>query len=69
MSQTPFVNAGAFGMEHPFIVLNSATLGLLDDAELHMIVGHELGHIISGHALYRTLSFSSSRSVCATRRS
>jgi Zn-dependent protease with chaperone function len=55
VSQTPFVNAGAFGMEHPFIVLNSATLGLLDEAELHMIVGHELGHIISGHALYRTL--------------
>ena len=55
VSQTPVVNAGAFGMEQPFIVLNSATLGLLDDEELRMIVGHELGHIISGHALYRTL--------------
>jgi Zn-dependent protease with chaperone function len=55
ISQTPFANAGAYGMDHPFIVLNSGALVLLDDEELHTILGHELGHIVSGHALYRTI--------------
>src|SRR5581483_2142989 len=55
VSQTPFANAGAFGMERPFIVLNSGALRLLDDDELRVLLGHELGHVISGHALYRTI--------------
>jgi Zn-dependent protease with chaperone function len=55
VSQTPLVNAGAFGMDRPFIVLNSGALALLDDEELHTILGHELGHVMSGHALYRTI--------------
>jgi Zn-dependent protease with chaperone function len=55
ISQTPLVNAGAYGMDRPFIVLNSGALALLDDDELRTILGHELGHVISGHALYRTI--------------
>jgi Zn-dependent protease with chaperone function len=55
ISQTPLVNAGAYGMDRPFIVLNSGALNLLDDEELRAILGHELGHVISGHALYRTI--------------
>jgi len=55
ISQTPLVNAGAFGMDRPFIVLNSGALALLDEEELRTIIGHELGHVISGHALYRTI--------------
>lgn len=55
VSQTPLVNAGAYGMNRPFIVLNSGTLGLLDDEELRFLLGHELGHILSGHVLYRTM--------------
>jgi len=55
VSQTPFVNAGAFGMDQPFIVINSGALRLLDDDEMRALLGHELGHIMSGHALYRTI--------------
>ena len=55
VSQTPFVNAGAFGMDKPFIVLNSGSLKLLDDDELRVLLGHELGHVMSGHALYHTV--------------
>src|ERR671937_2536321 len=55
VSQTPFANAGAFGMEQPFIVINSGTLKLLDDDEVRNVLGHELGHVMSGHALYHTL--------------
>jgi Zn-dependent protease with chaperone function len=56
VSQTPLVNAGAYGMEKPFIVLNSGSLNLLDDDELTYLLGHELGHILSGHVLYRTMT-------------
>jgi len=55
VSQTPFVNAGAFGMDKPFIVINSGAMRLLDDDEMRALLGHELGHIMSGHALYRTI--------------
>ncbi|MFN2570122.1 MAG: M48 family metallopeptidase, partial [Gemmatimonadales bacterium] len=55
VSQTPFVNAGAFGMERPFIVINSGALKLLDDDEMRALLGHELGHVMSGHALYHTI--------------
>ncbi len=55
VSQTPLVNAGAYGMDQPFIILNSGTIRLLDDDELTFILGHELGHILSGHVLYRTM--------------
>ena len=56
VSQTPFFNAGAYGIDQPFIVLHSAALELLDDDELRVLLSHELGHVISGHALYRTIA-------------
>jgi Zn-dependent protease with chaperone function len=56
VTQTPMVNAGAVGFEHPFIVLNSGAVALLDDDELRVLIGHELGHVMSGHALYRTIT-------------
>src|SRR5439155_1188329 len=40
VSQTPFANAGAFGMDRPFIVINSGTLRLLDDDEVRSVLGH-----------------------------
>src|SRR3989454_552350 len=55
VSQTPFANAGAFGMDRPFIVINSGTLRLLDDDEMRNVLGNELGHVMSGHALYHTI--------------
>jgi Zn-dependent protease with chaperone function len=56
VSQTPFFNAGAYGIDEPFIVVNSAAVELLDDDELRVILSHELGHVLSGHALYRTIA-------------
>ena len=56
VSQTPFFNAGAYGVDTPFIVIHSAALELLDDDELRVLLSHELGHVMSGHALYRTIA-------------
>lgn len=56
VSQTPVVNAGAYGMDEPFIILNSGTVSLLDDRQLSYVLGHELGHIMSDHVLYKTMT-------------
>ena len=56
VAQTPLVNAGAVGLDEPFIVLNSGAIDLFDDDELRAVIGHELGHAMSHHALYRTLT-------------
>jgi Zn-dependent protease with chaperone function len=56
ISQTPFFNAGAYGIDRPFIVVHSAAIELLDDDELRVLLSHELGHVLSGHALYRTIA-------------
>ena len=55
VSQTPFANAGAYGMDRPFIVINSGAMKLLDEDEMRGLLGHELGHVMSGHALYHTI--------------
>jgi Zn-dependent protease with chaperone function len=55
ISQTPLVNAGAYGMDRPFIVLNSGAVRLLNRDQLTYLMGHELGHVLSGHVLYRTM--------------
>jgi len=55
ITQTPILNAGAIGAQRPFITLNSGLLSAMDDAELLGIIAHELGHLASGHTLYKTL--------------
>ena len=57
VTQTPLVNAMALGTNNPFIVLNSGLVDLLDAEELRAVIGHELGHVLSGHAVYRTMLF------------
>lgn len=56
ISQTPVFNAGAYGVDDPFIVMHSAALEMLDDDELLVLLAHEMGHVVSGHSLYRTIA-------------
>jgi len=56
VTQTPLFNAGAYGVDDPFIVLHSAALELLDEEELRVLISHEFGHVASGHSLYRTIA-------------
>ncbi|HEU4349697.1 MAG TPA: M48 family metallopeptidase [Actinoplanes sp.] len=48
-------NAMAIGMDRPFIALSSGMVGLLDLDGLRFVIGHEMGHVLSGHAVYRTM--------------
>jgi Zn-dependent protease with chaperone function len=56
VTQTPIFNAGAYGVDNPFIVIHSSAFELLDDEELRVLLAHELGHVISGHSLYTTIA-------------
>src|SRR3569833_2296440 len=54
--QAPAPNAMTIGTDHPFIVLTTGLVVLLDDEELRFVVAHEVGHVLSGHAVYRTMA-------------
>ncbi|MGN2640825.1 M48 family metallopeptidase [Nocardia takedensis] len=53
--QSPEVNAFTIGMDTPFVVLTTGMIELMDTEELRFVIGHELGHALSGHAVYRTM--------------
>ena len=54
--QTPVANAVAFGMDRHTVAVSSGLVDLLTMEELQFVMGHELGHIKSGHMLYRTIA-------------
>jgi Zn-dependent protease with chaperone function len=51
VSQNPQANSYALGQENPYIVINTGTLDLLDEAEIRAVLAHELGHIKCGHTI------------------
>ena len=55
VSQSPLVNAYTIGMDTPFIVVTSGMYDLMSHDEMRFVLGHELGHALSGHAVYRTM--------------
>lgn len=57
VTQTPIANAMAVGFEKPFVIIHSGLLEILDDDELRAVLGHELGHIMSGHTTYSTIAY------------
>jgi Zn-dependent protease with chaperone function len=54
ITQQPMANAMTVGAGKPIVVLNSATVALLDDAQLEAVIAHEVAHILSDHVMYRT---------------
>ncbi|MFI2426009.1 M48 family metallopeptidase [Streptomyces sp. NPDC018955] len=56
VQQSAAVNAFTIGMNEPFVVLTTALVDLMDDDELRFVIGHELGHAMSGHSVYRTMA-------------
>jgi Zn-dependent protease with chaperone function len=54
LTQFPITNAAAIGSGRPMVMLNSRTVEVLDEEELRSVLGHEAGHVLSDHVLYRT---------------
>jgi Zn-dependent protease with chaperone function len=54
LTQFPVTNAAAIGAGRPMVMVNSRTVEVLDEEELRTVFGHEAGHILSEHVLYRT---------------
>src|SRR5919107_6122038 len=54
LTQFPITNAAAIGAGTPMVVINSRCIDLLDELEQRTVLGHEAGHILSDHVLYRT---------------
>ncbi len=55
VQSSPVLNAMTIGMKRPIIVIHSALVDLMDESEFQWVLGHELGHAMSGHALYTTI--------------
>jgi Zn-dependent protease with chaperone function len=55
VSANPAPNALTIAMNKPFIVVTSGLVDLLDDEEMRFVLAHELGHAMSGHAVYQSL--------------
>ncbi len=51
----PKPDALTIGMDKPIIVLTTGMLQLVDAEGLRFVIGHEVGHVLSGHAIYRTM--------------
>ncbi|PZS27886.1 MAG: peptidase M48 [Pseudonocardiales bacterium] len=61
VTQNPYASAMTIGSDRPFIVVSSGLVDLLDAEELRFVVGHEVGHALSGHAVYQTMLVSLTR--------
>jgi Zn-dependent protease with chaperone function len=55
VEQAPIIHGRAVGMDRPFVVISTAAVEKLDDDELRILLGHEIGHVRSGHAVYQTI--------------
>ncbi|MEU5422226.1 M48 family metallopeptidase [Streptomyces sp. NPDC001407] len=55
VTQDPQPNAMCIGLDEPIIVVSTGLVELLDEEEMRAVVGHEVGHALSGHAVYRTI--------------
>lgn len=55
VTQNPQPTAMCIGMDAPIIVVSTGLVELLDEEEMRAVIGHEVGHALSGHAVYRTI--------------
>ena len=56
VAQSPVANALTSGHNHPYIIVTTGLLDLMNEDEQLAVIAHELGHIKSGHVLYKTMA-------------
>lgn len=64
VKQDPTPNAMCIGLDEPIIVVTTGLVELLDEEEMRAVVGHEVGHALSGHSVYRTILLFLTSSRC-----
>ena len=55
VTQDPRPSAMTVGTDQPILVTTTGMLQLVDTEGMRFVIGHEMGHVLSGHALYRTM--------------
>jgi peptidase M48-like protein len=55
VTQDPKPHAMCIGLDEPVIVLTTGLVELMDEEEMRAVIGHEVGHALSGHSVYRTI--------------
>jgi Zn-dependent protease with chaperone function len=55
VARHPVANALTIGIDEPFIVLTTGMVEAMDTESLRYTIGHEIGHVLSGHAVLKTL--------------
>ena len=55
VARDPRALAQTRGIDEPFIVLSTGLVEALDTEALRFVIGHEMGHVLSGHAVLLTL--------------
>ena len=55
IARDPRAIAQTRGIDEPFIVLSTGLVEALDTEALRFVIGHEMGHVLSGHAVLLTL--------------
>jgi Zn-dependent protease with chaperone function len=55
VARDPRAIAQTRGIDEPFIVLSTGLVEALDTEALRFVIGHEMGHVLSGHAVLLTL--------------
>lgn len=53
--RSPDANAMAIGIDEPFILITTGLIEAYDLDSLRFAIGHEMGHVLSEHAVLRTL--------------
>lgn len=53
--QNAQIQAQTVGMDEPFIAMSTGLVELMNIDSLRFVIGHEMGHVLSGHAVYRTI--------------
>ena len=53
--QNAQIQAHTVGMDEPFIAISTGLVELMNQESLRFVIGHEMGHVLSGHAVYRTI--------------
>jgi len=56
VEMSPIPNAFTYGVTRPFVVITTGLMDLMTPEELVGVLGHELGHVLCRHVLYRIVA-------------